>query len=55
MILFTILLATIIAIAVIGLVCAIVSGAGFIVVFGDIFVFGLIIYLIVKIFRRKKK
>lgn len=54
MILFTILLTAIIAIAVIGLVCAIVSGAGFIAVFGDIFVFGLIVWLIVKIFKRKK-
>ena len=53
MILFTILLAVIIA-AVIGLVAAIVSGASFIVAFGDVFVFGLIVWLIIKIFKRKK-
>lgn len=55
MILFTILLATIIAAAVVGLICAVVGGVSFIVAFGDVFVFGLIIYLIVKIINRKKK
>lgn len=55
MIIFTILLATIIAAAVVGLVCTIVGGVSFIVAFGDIFVFGLIVWLIVKIIRRKKK
>lgn len=54
MILFTILLAIIIAAAVIGLVVAIVSGTSFIVAFGDVFVFGLIVWLIIKIFKRKK-
>ena len=54
MIIFTILLITIIAAAVIGLVCAIISGAGLIVAFGDVIVFGLIIWLIIKIIRRKK-
>lgn len=54
MILFTILLAIIIAAAVIGLVVTIVSGASFIVAFGDVFVFGLIVWLIIKIFKRKK-
>lgn len=55
MILFTILLATIIAAAVVGLICTVVGGVSFIVAFGDVFVFGLIIYLIVKIINRKKK
>ena len=54
MILFTILLAIIIAAAVIGLVVAIISGASFIVAFGDVFVFGLIVWMIIKIFKRKK-
>ena len=54
MILFTILLAIIIAAAVIGLVVAIVSGANFIVAFGDVFAFSLIVWLIIKIFKQKK-
>lgn len=54
MILFTILLAIIIAAAVIGLAVAIISGASFIVAFGDAFAFGLIVWLIIKIFKRKK-
>lgn len=55
MILFTILLATIIAAAVVGLICAIIGGVSFIAAFGDIIVFGLIIYMIVKIINQKKK
>lgn len=54
MILFTILLALIGGITVISLIAALVAGAGFIVVFGDLIVFGLIVWLIIKIFRRKK-
>ena len=54
MILFTILLALIGAITVIGLIAALVAGAGFIAVFGDLIVFSLIVWLIIKIFRRKK-
>lgn len=50
MITFTILLAIAIVAALIALVC----GAGFIAVFGDLIVCGLIIWLLVKIFRRKK-
>lgn len=55
MILFTILLSLIIAIAVIALITAIIAGGSFIVVFGDLIVFGLIVWLIIKIFRQKKK
>lgn len=55
MILFTILLTAIITIAVIGLVAASIASAGIIAVFGDLIVFGLIVWLIIKIFRRKKK
>lgn len=54
MILFTILLGIITAIAIIAVITAIAAGAGFIAVFGDVIVFGLIIWLIIKIFRRKK-
>lgn len=54
MILFTILaivavIAAIIALAVVGTI-----GAGVVVVFGDIIIFGLILWAIVKLFRRKK-
>lgn len=54
MILFTILLSTVIAIAVITLISAIIAGLGFAAVFGDVIVFGLIVWLIIKIFRKKK-
>ena len=36
-------------------VSAIVAGIGFTAVFGDLIVFGLIIWLIIKIFRKKKE
>lgn len=55
MILFTILLTAIVAIAVIGLFAAIIAGGSLLVVFGDVIAFGLIVWLIIKIFRRKKK
>ena len=55
MILFTILLATLIAVAVITLISAVITGGSLILVFGDIIVFGLIVWLIVKIFNRNKK
>lgn len=53
MITFIILLATIIVAAVVGLILTIACGLSFIVTFGDIFVFGLIIWLIIKVFKRK--
>lgn len=46
-----ILLSIAIAIAVIALTC----GAGFIIAFGDLIVLGLIIVLIIKLFKKKKK
>lgn len=55
MILFTILLVTLLAVLAIALVCTIVGGIGFAAVFGDVIVFACIVWLIVKIFRRKKK
>ena len=55
MILFTILLSVIITIAIIELIAAIAAGGSLFMVFGDVIVFGLIIWLIIKIFRRKKK
>lgn len=55
MILFTIILSLIITIAVVALIAAIIAGGSLIMVFGDLIVFGLIVWLIIKIFRRKKK
>lgn len=55
MITLTILLAAIIVIAVIGLATAIIAGGGLILVFCDVIVFGLIVWFIIKILRRKKK
>lgn len=53
MILFTILLVALIAIAVVGLVAAIIASTSIFAVFGDLIVFGLIVWLIIKIFTRK--
>ena len=53
MILFTILLSIIIAIAVIATIVILIAGGGLFAVFGDLIVFGLIVWLIVKIFRKK--
>lgn len=55
MILFTILLVTLLAILAVALVCAIVGGISFAVVFGDVIVFAFIVWLIYKITHRKKK
>lgn len=55
MILFTILLFTLIAIIAVALVSAIIGGLGFAAVFGDAIVFVLLVWLIIKIFRRKKE
>lgn len=54
MILFTILLALVIIAAVATIFCTVAAGLSFITVFSDLIVFGLIVWLIVKIFRKKK-
>ena len=50
----TILLAVVITIAIAVLIGAIISGVGLIAVFGDVIVSGLIVWLIIKIFKRRK-
>ena len=55
MILFTILLILFAVIAAIALIAAIIGGAGLLVLFGDAAVFGLIVWLFVKVFKKKKK
>ena len=54
MILFTILLVALLAVAAVMLVTTILVGGSFVVVFGDAMVFALLVWLIIKIFERKK-
>lgn len=54
MITFTILLIAAIILAIVAAYVLIICGAGFVAVFGDLIVFGLIIALLFKLFRRKK-
>ena len=54
MILFTILLIALIAIAICVATLALVGAGGFVIVFGDVIAFGLIVWLIVKAFKSKK-
>ena len=55
MILFTILMSVVIAIVVIALIAAIIAGGSLLAVFGDVIIFGLIVWLIIKIFKKKEK
>lgn len=54
MITFSVLLIVLLAIALVTAIIALVGGAGLIAVFGDLIICGLIVGLLVKIFRRKK-
>lgn len=54
MITLSILTTILLTIAIIAAVITLACGAGFIVVFGDIFVAALIIGLIIKLFKKKK-
>ena len=54
MITLTILLTILLSVAIVVASIALACGAGFIVAFGDLIVCGLIIWLFVKLFRRKK-
>ena len=55
MILFTILLTVIIAIAVITAILSIVCAGSFALAFGDLIVFGLIVWMIIKLIKKSKK
>ena len=55
MILFTILLCMLLAIAMVVLIIGSIAGASFIVVFGDVFVCVLLMVWIVKIITKKKE
>lgn len=54
MITFTLLLIALIVVAIISIISIIIGGAGFIALFGDVIICGLIIWLLVKLFRRRK-
>ena len=54
MILTIIFLITMVVMAIITVVSAIIGGLGFVVIFGDILVFGLVIYWIVKKIIKKE-
>lgn len=54
MITFSILLITLLAVAIVTAVIAVAFGAGFIAVFGDLVICLGIIWLLIKLFRRRK-
>ena len=54
MITFIVLLVTILSLIAAGALIVLAGGAGFIVAFGDLIVCGLIIGLIIRLFRRRK-
>lgn len=54
MITFAILLITLLVLAVIIAFCIVAGGAGIILILGDLIVCGAIIWLIIRLFRRKK-
>lgn len=55
MILTAILLITLVAIVIMALVALLAGGIGTMLAFGDVIVFGVIVYLIVKAFIKRKK
>jgi hypothetical protein len=55
MITLTILLTILLIVATIVAAIALACGAGFVVLFGDLIVCGLIIWLFVKLFKRRKR
>lgn len=48
-------LTALLIVAIVGAIIALACGAAFIVVFGDLIVFGMIVWLLIKLFKRKKK
>ena len=54
MIMFTILLITLLALAITSALCIVAGGAGLLLVFGDLIICVGIIWLIVRLFRRRK-
>ena len=54
MITFAILLISLLVFAIISTICIIAGGAGLILILGDLIICGAIIWLIIRLFRRKK-
>jgi hypothetical protein len=54
MITFTVLLIAALVLVIISAIALLLGGAGFILVFGDVIAFALIVWAIVRLFRRKK-
>ena len=55
MVLFSVLLVALLVISIVAALVVLTSGAGLILAFGDLIVCGLILWAIVKLFKRKKK
>jgi hypothetical protein len=55
MILFLVLLCVIVAAILVGLFSTLIAGAGFLVVFGDLVAFAALIWMIVKLVKKRKK
>jgi hypothetical protein len=55
MVLFTSLLATLLVVAIFALIFLITGSLAFVVVFGDVLVFGLIVWWIIKYVKKHKK
>ena len=54
MITLSILVIAVIIFAIVAALFALIGGGAFIVAFGDLIIFGLIVWLIVRLFRRKR-
>ena len=54
MITFTILLTALLTVAIVAAVIAVACGAGFVALFGDLIICGLLIWIIVRLFRRRR-
>ena len=54
MIIFTILLIAALILAAVTAIAILIGGAGVAIVFGDLIVFGLIVWAIIRLFRRRK-
>ena len=54
MIMFTLILITLLLATIVSAIALLLGGVGIFAVFGDVIVFGLIVYALIRIFRRRK-
>ena len=54
MIILTVLLVALLAIVAVSIVTLLLSGVGLVAVFGDLIVFGFIVYGLIKLFKKRK-